>query len=120
MEFVTPEIAKKLKEKGFREKCLCRYRKYSKILLPNEVQPQIARRIDYSEFFKCYNSYIDNDIDAPTITQVLKWLRNDRYFHVSPDLINDYSVDDDGEETFHKRLKEELGKLKEQTNETDS
>ena len=74
-DFVSFDLAEKLKEKGFMEKCLCRYRKYSKTLQPNEVQPKIARKIDYSEFFKCYNSYIDNDIDAPTISQVLKWLR---------------------------------------------
>ena len=80
-DFVTFEIAKKLKEKGFREKCLCRYCKYSKTLHINEVEPKIARKIDYSEFFKCYNSYVDSDIDAPTISQVLEWLRKVHHLH---------------------------------------
>jgi hypothetical protein len=74
-DYVPFELAKKLKEKGFREKCLCRYCNYSKTLHINEVEPKIARKIDYSEFFKCYNSYVDSDIDAPTISQVLEWLR---------------------------------------------
>ena len=55
MDFVTSEISKKLKEKGF-------------------------PLVDY----------------IPTISQVLKWLRDERCFHVSPDLICDYSMDDDG------------------------
>lgn len=49
MEFVTFEIAKKLKEKGFREKCFATY-------IP-------------------YECYKDSNIVAPTISQVLKWLR---------------------------------------------
>lgn len=77
-DFVSFELAKKLKEKGFREKCLCRYKNYSKTLHINEVEPKIARKIDYSEFFKCYNSYVDSDIDAPTISQVLNWLRKEK------------------------------------------
>lgn len=81
-DFVTYEIALKLKEKGFREKCLCRYRNYSKTLHINELESEFARKIDYSEFFKCYNSYIDNDVDAPTIPQVLKWLREEKKIHI--------------------------------------
>ena len=81
MEFVTFEIAKKLKEKGFREKCLYRYKTYSKTLHSNQVHPKIARNIDYSEFYKCYNFFVDSDIDAPTISQVLKWLRKEHHIH---------------------------------------
>lgn len=81
-DFVTYELAVKLQEKGFREKCLCRYRNYSKTLHINEVEPKFARKIDYSEFFKCYNSYIDNDVDAPTISQVLKWLREEKKIYI--------------------------------------
>lgn len=68
-------IAKKLKEKGFREKCLHRYSPYSKTLHQNQVKTEFARDVDLSEFYKCYNVYEDNDIDAPTISQVLEWLR---------------------------------------------
>lgn len=68
-------IAKKLKERGFREKCLYRYSPYSQTLQPNRVETLFARKVDHSEFYKCYNVYVDNDIDAPTISQVLEWLR---------------------------------------------
>ena len=54
-DFVTFEISKKLKEKGF-------------------------PLVDY----------------VPTISQSLKWLRDERCFHVSPDLMSDYSMDYDG------------------------
>ena len=81
-DFVSFELAKKLKEKGFREKCLCRYKNYSKTLHINEVEPKIARKINYSEFFKCYNSYVDSDIDAPAISQVLNWLRKEKKIYI--------------------------------------
>lgn len=74
-EIVNFWIAKKLKEKGFREKCLYRYSPYSKTLHQNQVETEIPRKVDLSEFYKCYNVYEDNDIDAPTISQVLAWLR---------------------------------------------
>ena len=88
-DFVSFDLAKKLKEKGFREKCLCRYKNYSKTLYINEVEPKIARKIDYSEFFKCYNSYVDSDIDAPTISQVLKWLREEKNIDIEIHAVTD-------------------------------
>lgn len=81
-DFVSFEIAKKLKEKGFRWGCLYRYRNYSKTLHPNRVETKFAREVKYSEFYNCFNSYIDNDIDAPTISQVLKWLREEKKIHI--------------------------------------
>lgn len=81
-DFVPFELAVKLKEKGFREKCLYRYKNYSKTLHINEVETLITRDVDYSEFFKCYNSYVYSDIDAPTISQVLKWLREEKKIHI--------------------------------------
>ena len=84
-DFVTFETAKKLKEKGFPQKCFGKY------------EMQGACYIDDGRFYigGCITE-VENAYTAPTISQVLKWLRNDRYFHVSQDLINDYSVDDDG------------------------
>ena len=95
-DFVPYELAVKLKEKGFREKCLYRYRNYSKTLHPNQVETEFARKIEYSEFFKCYNSYIDNDVDAPTISQVLKWLREEKKIFI--DIRT--SIDLNGKEHF--------------------
>lgn len=70
-DFVTYEIAKKLKEKGFREKCLHHYNNNG-ILKEN--------------YSKCYcsanNIFTDNTVDAPTIDQVLKWLREEKNLFV--------------------------------------
>lgn len=85
MDFVTFDMAKKLKEKGF-----------------TLLEPEIIGKFDsdglfHSQLYINFTETMDLDeIIAPTIPQVLEWLRDDRYFHVSPDLINDYSVDDDG------------------------
>ena len=46
--FISFELAVKLKEKGFREKCLYRYKNYSKTLHINKVETLIARDVDYS------------------------------------------------------------------------
>lgn len=112
-DFAPFELAVKLKEKGFREKCLYRYRNYSKTLQPNRIQTKFAREIDYSEFFKCYNLYEDNDIDAPTISQVLKWLREEKKIYVEIFLYDgkySYLVKDITricDDLFHKCLNED-------------
>ena len=67
-EFVPFEIAKKLKEKGFREKCMWHYYDDTKDIYKSS-SPQ------------CYN-YGGNTSDAPTISQVLKWLRDEKYIHI--------------------------------------
>lgn len=85
MEFIDFNLAKKFEEKGF--------------TLP---ESEIIGKFDsdglfHSQLYINFTETMDLDeIIAPTIPQVLEWLRDDRYFHVSPDLINDYSVDDDG------------------------
>ena len=61
--FVPFETAKKLKEKGFREKC---YRHYYP---------------DSKDWFLSSSPECDNYsgyLDIPTISQVLKWLREDK------------------------------------------
>lgn len=75
-DFVTFEIAKKLKEKGFREECSARYYCSDEAYFEeNGYHP------DTESVFYCYNN--DEDlgrfyIDAPTISQVLKWLRMEK------------------------------------------
>lgn len=61
MEIVPFEIAKKLKEKGFDKYCS---RAYSEIGCFNDTDTYKS-----SEEFYCY---------APTISQVLKWLREEK------------------------------------------
>jgi hypothetical protein len=67
MEFVTFEIAKKLKEKGFRDKC---YKHY----YPDSPDWFL------SSYLEC-NNYSDY-VDAPTISQALKWLREEKKMHI--------------------------------------
>lgn len=84
MEFVTFEIAKKLKEKGFKDECFAYY-------LPNnsELCYNIThyRGVIVTDCLNSFNSYIDgcvtsDYIDAPTISQVLKWLREKKKIHI--------------------------------------
>lgn len=75
-EFVPFEISKKLKEKGFKEKCLAYYTKDSNFYY-NTSYGQ-----DVENAFKSFNSRPNHlcgkRIDAPTISQVLKWLREEK------------------------------------------
>lgn len=66
-DFVTFEIAKKLKEKGFREKVNAYYGKHENIF---DVHPALDMNdADYSA-------------SAPAISQVLKWLREEKKIHI--------------------------------------
>lgn len=78
MEFVTFEIARKLKEKGFREECLCHY-------IGEDLVYNIESPIANKQLWFCHNKF-DNiwhrdNYDAPTISQVLKWLRKEHHLH---------------------------------------
>lgn len=88
-EFVNFKIAKKLQEKGFREKCLAYYTPYAGILKFNTIN--VNKRpsnyeLNLTELYECYNSYVENYIDAPTISQVLKWLREEKKLHIMIDI----------------------------------
>ena len=79
MDFVSFEIAKKLKEKGFREECLCHY---VDVDLVYNIESPIAN----NQLLFCHNKY-DNiwhrdNYDAPTISQVLKWLRKEKKIYL--------------------------------------
>ena len=78
-DFVPFEIAKKLKEKGFREECLCHY-------IGEDLVYNIESPIANNQLWFCHNKY-DNiwhkdNVDAPTISQVLKWLREEKRLHI--------------------------------------
>ena len=71
-DFAPFELAVKLKEKGFREECLCHY-------IGEDLVYNIESPIANNQLWFCHNKY-DNiwhrdNVDAPTIPQVLKWLR---------------------------------------------
>lgn len=79
-DLVILEMAKKLKEKGFREECLCHY-------IGEDLVYNIESPIANNQFWFSHNKY-DNiwhrdNIDAPTIPQVLKWLRDKFFLHIS-------------------------------------
>lgn len=79
-DFVNFEIAKKLKEKGFKEQCLAYYTKDSGFYYNTSYGS------DVENAFKSFNSRPNHicgkRIDAPTISQVLKWLREEKGIHV--------------------------------------
>jgi hypothetical protein len=80
-DFVSYEIAVKLKEKGFKEQCLAYYSKDSGFYY------NASYGSDVENAFKSFNSRPNHicrkRIDAPTISQVLKWLREKKKLHVS-------------------------------------
>jgi hypothetical protein len=76
--FVTFEIAKKLKEKGFNEECLCHY-------IGNDLVYNIESPIANNQLWFSHNKF-DNiwhrdNYDAPTISQVLQWFRKEHHLH---------------------------------------
>lgn len=83
-EFVSYETAKKLKEKGFKGKCVAHYYPSGSELVFNQTafRGAIVEDCLYSHNslpIECIGSVF---IDAPAITQVLKWLREDKGLYV--------------------------------------
>lgn len=74
-DFVTFEIAKKLKEKGFPQVTFGNY------------NMQSACYIEDGRFYEngCITE-VSRAYTAPTISQVLKWLRKEKKLHVHPEL----------------------------------
>ena len=72
-DFVSFEIAKKLKEKGF---SLEKTEIYGKFDSDGLFHPQLY--FNYIETMDC------NEIIAPTISQVLKWLRDEKKISIEP------------------------------------
>ncbi len=87
-DFVTYDIAKKLKEKGFKEKCFAYYDPKGCDLYTIQTP---FRGGDFEDCMYSYNSLrkecrFVECIDAPTISQVLKWLREEKKLFVEPSL----------------------------------
>ena len=109
-DFVTFEIAKKLKEKGF--SCEMPFAMYNEIaafhLLTTSAPYNVCDSgYKYREYYD-YEDFDEHDYIAPTIAQVLKWLREEKkiVFGISPMQEMDcdylgwcvtiYKVDDNG------------------------
>ena len=81
-DFVNFSIAKKLKEKGFIELCLACY--IDDTLYYNYSN---KNRVCYKDCYLSHNlmpecSVSDKFVDAPTISQVLEWLRKEKKMHI--------------------------------------
>jgi hypothetical protein len=79
-DFVTFEIAKKLKEEGFNKECLAYYTE------DTEFYYNTCCGSDVESAFRSFNSQPNSicgkRIDAPIISQVLDWLRKEKELHV--------------------------------------
>lgn len=91
MNFVSFDLAKKLKEKGFSEKCLAYYDVDDNVgLLYNTQYTDDISPCQYMDLMLSRNSgegggECDNSeccIDAPTISQVLNWLRKEKEMYI--------------------------------------
>ena len=75
-DFVTYELSVKLKEKGFNIPFYFYYRTDDKLL----HHANITNPLEYDG----YGGYVDDEVViAPTISQVLKWLREKYSIHIS-------------------------------------
>ena len=89
-EFVTFDIAKILNEKGFREKCLAYYDVLDNVgLLYNTQYTDDISPCQYTDLLFSHNSgegkQTDDSeycVDAPTIEQVLTWMRKEKKIHI--------------------------------------
>ncbi len=68
-DFVSFEIAKKLKDKGFNYPCIGHY---------------VDNHLYIAHYHNAFHSDIDESLDAPTISQVLKWLREEKEIYCLP------------------------------------
>jgi hypothetical protein len=76
MEFVSFEIAKKLKEKGYPQV------KKNTIAMYNEVGNWYSLVKNLADFEYSFEDFDEHDYVCPTISQVLKWLRKEKKIHI--------------------------------------
>lgn len=76
-DFVPYELALKLKDKGFRKPCIATYDKDG-MLGYNYVQPTSICAVGFNECLV----YGNDCVVAPTISQVLKWMREEKGIHI--------------------------------------
>ena len=91
-DFVPFEIAKKLKEKGFDCSCIGHY---------------VNNQLYIAHYLNAFHSDKDESLDAPTISQVLKWLREEKKIHIIVEI-----SDSGWYYTLYPNVRWENGKLK--------
>lgn len=84
MKFVNKNLAIKLKEKGFDRPCFGYY------FIEDENELHLCKNITCGGDVKnCLRKLSDEKhIDAPTIEQVLNWLREEKKIHISIDVLS--------------------------------
>ena len=87
MEFVSKDLAIKLKEKGFDKPCFGFYNP-----IQDELQLYCVNNKDVT-YKNILTSVYKNKVlvDAPTIEQILKWLREDKDIHIKSDICFRYT-----------------------------
>lgn len=91
-DFVDFEIAKKLKEKGFDCSCIGHY---------------VNNQLYIAHYLNAFHSDKDVSVDAPFISQVLKWLREEKKIHIIVEI-----SDSGWYYTLYPNVRWENGKLK--------
>lgn len=86
-DYVSFEIAKLLKEKGFDGYCFMVYDKYGAVGYTME---------SYGEATICNSECSEGDISAPTLQMSMKWLREVHELHICIFVGKDSSCDADG------------------------
>lgn len=91
-DFVTFEMAKRLKEKGFPQRP--DYFNYSSYYDWDGLRK--IHTLSNSSVWFDPNINRENIYFAPTISQVLKWLRKEKKIHIEPCILADGDTDADG------------------------
>ena len=91
-DFVPFELAKKLKEKGFNEPCFAYYTNNEPLYFNYSCKAGEC----YSSCLLSHNSMPKDSVsgkfaDSPTISQVLKWLREKKGILIAIDVFKDYT-----------------------------
>lgn len=102
-DFVPYELAVKLKEKGFKMPCIAHYCCLDGNVLKFNITADCIRGSNFKVLNEKYNIYID----APTISQVLKWLREKKKIHLIVEI-----SDSGWYYTLYPNIRWENGKLK--------
>ena len=85
-DYVSFEVAKLLKEKGFNEDCL-------KVYINGELKNVITKE-SIGECTHCYNSWLyPGDATAPTHQMAMKWLRETYKLHIEVEALKPYVLD---------------------------
>lgn len=86
-EFVTFEIAKKLKEKGYPQ-----IEKWT-LAMYNEDGEWYSLCPTFDEYYYDFKDFDRHDFVCPTISQVLKWFRKEKNICLSVDAEQKYSYE---------------------------